>query len=480
MKLPSSPSLMLALLALAPLAAAQAPAALRQAAARWAAGDIAGTRAALAPLRRADPAAPQVNVLWGETAFAQHDCREALGAFERAGAWLPRQPAAALMAAVCALRSGEPRRAQAFLLALPRPAPVPPEAALALSAEAERAGDVALAWTAFQLAPSDRPSPALHAYDAAALQLAAGNAAAAATGLAAQRAAGEDSAAIENLLGNAYEAQIRPGPHAPPLIQQAYEAYRRGTQLDPHEPANFLDAGRLMLKYQQYDVASRILSAGLAVNPRAWALYLERGIGEAFSGHGTQAEADLRQAGQLAPDNPLPYLGRGLLAMQQARYAQAAGVLRSGLEAAHAAVAHAAENASARAWLNYLEADALSRMSDRTAAQQAEMLRASAETRRLAPKFADGFALAGRIALAARQPRQARTLLARAHQLAPDNPQFLYQLARAEQQLDSARARADLARFQVLEKTHDAPRVRKYFIRIFVAQPAPPPPLAGH
>ncbi|HLI35672.1 MAG TPA: tetratricopeptide repeat protein [Terriglobia bacterium] len=428
----------------------------------WHEHKMADAQQAFTEALRLDSADPVANLYEGQIAFARHDCAAAAQSFNQSGETLLSLPVAVFMDAVCHFQLGQPQKAALLLGKMGKNPAIPyaPVFRFALEAGKQRSFPVALA--ALKLLPDDYPDPYTHGYDEALAAYESGDDTASVAMIRRMLSRGLGNAELYNLLGNALEDQGI-AHKQPNVIKQAYEAYRKGIYTDPHNLANFIDIGRLALKLGNYDLGEELLTQGLAQNPQAYQLMLERGIAYAFSSHTREAAVDFANARRLAPDDPMPYMASGILAIQEGHNAQAAAALQEGIDRAH----------PANAWLYYLLARALYKQGHQTPETETRIRAALQEAIQLNPSFAEAYGLAGHVWLKSGQPEQAVKFLQAAHRLDPQNSHYVYELAVAQRmQGDSEDAARDFQKFRDLEAVNNPARIKKYFIKIFVDQPS--------
>src|SRR5262249_43344976 len=134
--------------------------------------------------------------------------------------------------------------------------------------------------------------------------------------------AGEDliahgyrQAEVYNLLAQAYEGAGK--------TQEAYDALRTATTLDPGDPANYIDLIALCLTHKNYDLALEIADISIARLPKSDRVHLERGIVLAMKEQFEAARAEFESAVKLAPEQSLGYVALGLMLLQTDQAADA-------------------------------------------------------------------------------------------------------------------------------------------------------------
>jgi tetratricopeptide (TPR) repeat protein len=133
-------------------------------------------------------------------------------------------------------------------------------------------------------------------------------------------ARGYRKAELYSALAKAYEQERK--------TQQAYDALRAATELEPKNEANYLDLMSLCLTHNMWDVALEVAGVALAHIPQAYRVRLEKGAVLALKGDLEAADREFQAAGAMAPEAGIPLVAMGLLRMQMGRLAEAIEVLR--------------------------------------------------------------------------------------------------------------------------------------------------------
>jgi len=110
--------------------------------------------------------------------------------------------------------------------------------------------------------------------------------------------------------------------------REAYNALRLATKLDPKNEDAYVELCELALDRDDYDLGLEIANIGLAQLPRSERLYLQRGVMRAMKGQFGEAESDYATAQTLAPQEALPDVALGLLAMQAGQLPKSVDILR--------------------------------------------------------------------------------------------------------------------------------------------------------
>jgi tetratricopeptide (TPR) repeat protein len=386
----------------------------------------------------------------------------ALKAFIRSKEALLTNAAAMLMDAVCSLQLGQVQNATSVLNEMGPAPPIPPQLLFDFALEADKQRQYQLAFLAMKLVPETFPDPYTHGYDEALAAHASGNDAEAVSIIRDMLSRNLVSAELYDLLGNALEQQGIAN-HKPALVEEAYDAYRKGIYTDPHNLANFLDIGRLALKLGNYSLCEQLVSEGLKQNPSAYQLVLERGVAYSLASDAKNAATDFESARRRAPHNPLPYLAAGMLAIQDGRNGDAAKILQQGIDSSD----------SQNAWLYFLLARSLYKDGEDSPEAESRIQAALREAMRHNPNFAEAFGLAGHVWLKAGSVQEGIRFLETAHRLDPGNSHYVYALAVAKRmQGDSVKAAKDFQAFRQLEAANNPARTKEFFIRILANQPS--------
>jgi tetratricopeptide (TPR) repeat protein len=121
----------------------------------------------------------------------------------------------------------------------------------------------------------------------------------------------------------AAEAYVKTG-----RLQEAYDALRTATRIEPDTEDNYVDLGMLCLQYENYDLGLEILDVGIHYVPNSYRIYVQRGVMLVMRGRMEDAEKEFQRASTLAPDKPLPYVALSELWMQSGQTQKAVDLLR--------------------------------------------------------------------------------------------------------------------------------------------------------
>ena len=251
-------------------------------------------------------------------------------------------------------------------------------------------------------------------------------------------------------------------------IQEAYDALRQATRLEPKAPENYVDLAMICVEHDNFDLGLEIVDIGLRQLPGSWVLYLQRGVLLAMKGLMSEAEKEFDAARRLAPDPAIPYAALGMVWIQSGQTEKAVEVLRAELKRRKDHV------------VPYIFAVALLRSGvDPAAPAAAEAVEALRASIRADPQFAPAHAELGRLLFKRDQLDLAIKELEKAAELDPGNRPALYALSQAYRKKgDGARAQALLsrvARLNAEERGEDPDReLRRALLRIVREGTAPP------
>ena len=248
-------------------------------------------------------------------------------------------------------------------------------------------------------------------------------------------AEGTAPAELYNLVSRAYLAAGR--------VQEAYDALRQATRLEPKAAENYIDLASICVEHDNFDLGLEIVDIGLRQLPESWMLYLQRGVLMAMKARMAEAEKEFETARRLAPkDQAVPYAALGMAWMQSGQADKAVEVLR------------AERTRSNDHIVPYIFAVALLRSGvDPTApaaTEAVEALRASIEAK---PDFAPARAELGRLLFKRDEVDLAIAELEKAIALDPAGTPALYVLSQAYRKKgERAKAQELLARVSKLNE----------------------------
>jgi tetratricopeptide (TPR) repeat protein len=271
---------------------------------------------------------------------------------------------------------------------------------------------------------------------------------------------GNAPAELYNLASRAYVNAGR--------VQEAYDALRQATRLEPKAPENYVDLAMICVEHGNFDLGLEIVDVGLCQLPASWVLYLQRGVLLAMKGLMSEAEKEFESARRLAPDQAVPYAALGMAWIQTGQTEKAVEVLRAELPRRKDHV------------VPYIFAVALLRSGvEPTSPAGAETVAALRASIKANPRFAPARAELGRLLLKRDSVDLAIQELEKAAALDPGSTPALYALSQAYRKKgDVARAQELLARVSKLnaQERGDDPdgELRRAVVRIVREGTAPP------
>ena len=173
----------------------------------------------------------------------------------------------------------------------------------------------------FEMAQDGFPDPYQAGFNLVLAYVRSGNYAAAIRAGEPLAAAGHRTAELYNLLAQAHAQSGE--------IQQAYDALRTATRIDPREESNYLDLMRLSLENRNWDLSLEISEIALERIPRAHRIRLQRGAVFAMQGRLEEAASEFDAAARAAPGENLPHVAAALVRIEQSRLAEAIDSLRA-------------------------------------------------------------------------------------------------------------------------------------------------------
>jgi tetratricopeptide (TPR) repeat protein len=401
------------------------------------------------------------NLYLGEIHYAAKRPRQALPYYEKSGSRYAQDPRWALHYGRCLLDAGRTKTAVAVLDTIPASAGARLfEAGVALG----RAKAYPEAARYFAAARKNCEDAGAAAYNQTLMLVEAGEPEAAIQVFREVLAEGRASAELWNLASRAYSKAGQ--------IQEAYDALRQATRLEPKAPENYIDLASICLEHDNFDLGLEIVDIGLGQLPDSWQLHVQRGVLLAMKARLAEAEAAFDAARKIAPAQPVPYAALGMVWMQSGQTEKAVEVLR-------------AERPQSRDHVvPYIFAVALLRSGAEAGSPAAteafEALRASIKAK---ADFAPARAELGRLLLKRDEVDAAVAELERAAALDPSATAALYALGQAYQRKgDREKAQELLARVSRLneqERGDDPDRdLRRAVVRIVregTATPQAPP-----
>jgi tetratricopeptide (TPR) repeat protein len=276
-------------------------------------------RAHFEQLLKLVPTDPVGHLYLGEIAFTEHRYRDAVPHYEQSAGQQFRSGEVTLHYVRSLLESGKSPAAQQVIDSLPAgtTAETHFEAGLLLA----QAKLYAPAARQFALAQNGYPDPYKAGFNLVIALVESHDDAAAIRAGEQLIAQGHRTAELYNLLARAYESSGR--------TQQAYDALRMATQLDPQDETNYLDLMSLCLTHENWDLSLEIAGIALDRIPKSYRVRLQRGAVLALQGKMDDAEKEFGAAAKLAPQVDLPQVALALVRIDTSQYAEAADGLRA-------------------------------------------------------------------------------------------------------------------------------------------------------
>jgi tetratricopeptide (TPR) repeat protein len=128
-------------------------------------------------------------------------------------------------------------------------------------------------------------------------------------------------AELYHLLGQAYDGAGR--------TQDAYNALRTATQIDPQDETNYLDLMSLCLAHENWALSLEIADVALDRIAGSWRVRMQRGAVLAMQGRLEDAATEFTAAHRLAPDASLPLVASAVLQIERKQPELAVEALRA-------------------------------------------------------------------------------------------------------------------------------------------------------
>jgi tetratricopeptide (TPR) repeat protein len=422
------------------------------------AGRIVAARAHFERVLSLSPSDEIAHVYLAEIDFGAKRCPAALAHYEKTGARVTQNPVWALHYGRCLL---EARRVPQAVAVLDRIAPEEFAALFEAGVALGQAGAHAEAARYFAAARKGYGDAYAAGYNETLMLIEAGDNDGAIRVGQALIAEGKAPGELYNLLSRAYVGAGR--------IQEAYDALRQATRLEPKAAENYVDLAMICVEHDNFDLGLEIVDIGLGQLPDSWVLHLQRGVLLAMKALPAEAEKEFETARRLAPEQTVPWAALGMVWMESGRADQAVEILRGEVKRRKDHV------------LPYIFAVALLRSgvdpASPAAVEAVEALRASIRAR---ADFAPARAELGRLLFKRDEVDLATLELEKAAALDPGNTQALYFLAQAYRKKgDRAKAQELLARVSRVnaeERGDDTSgALRRAVVRIVREGTAPPP-----
>jgi tetratricopeptide (TPR) repeat protein len=222
---------------------------------------------------------------------------------------------------------------------------------------------------------------------------------------------GHRKAELYNLLSSAYEHAGR--------TQEAYDALRSATQVDPRDESNYVDLMLLCLTHQNYDLSLEISDIAIRQVPQSYRVRLQRGVVLAMKGRFEDAEQEFLIASQPGQQASLPFVALALVRMQMNNLSEAIDVLRQRRKLKHGDYL-----------VDWFLGEALSRDGALPGSpEEAEAVAALEDAVRAKPDAAQPQTLLGKFLVKRGETERAAKTFEQALELDPDDTTAAYQLA---------------------------------------------------
>jgi tetratricopeptide (TPR) repeat protein len=422
----------------------------------FAAGRLAEARREFEAVLARAPADEVIHLHLGEIDFAQKDLPAAVAHYEQSGGRAARNPTSALHYAEALLARGQRAPALAVLEMLPADdANGRFEAGVLLG----RSGAAAEAARFFASARGAYKDPYAAAFNQVLMLTEAGDhEEAIRVGRELIAGSARPPAELYSLVARAYSGAGR--------VQDAYDALREATRLEPRAPEHYIDLATICLEHHNYELGMEIVNVGLAQLPDSWMLHVQRGVLRAMKAELVEAERDFESARRLRPAEPVPWAALGMVWMQSGQTDKAVEALRAELPARKDHV------------VPYIFAVALVRSGvDPEAAAGSEAVEALRASIRANAEFAPARAELGRLLLKRGELEAAIAELERAIALDPRSGVALYNLAQAYRKKGDGPRAAEVAtrvsRLNAEERGGGDGELRQAMVRIMREGTAP-------
>jgi len=393
---------------------------------------------------------------WGlaEIAFADRDFSRASSHYEQSGDLVSKDSRTAIKFATSCLEDGQTARAATILEKVPTAlsdadSNIQFQAGLLLA----RLEKYAAAARRFELSRQGFPDPYQLGYNLTLVLIRNRDYVAAIRAGEETLAAGYRKAEIYNLLAQAYEQNKQ--------TNQAYEALRAATEIDPKDESNYLDLIALCLRHENYDLSLEIADIGARRAPASQRLRLHRGVALVMKGKLEEAVKEFQTVANLSPEEALPQMALGLALIQMDRQSEAIALLR-----------RQSERHPKDPRILWLLGEALSRSSvQRGSEADKESILALEKSIQLDPRLPQSRVLLGKILLRRGEAARAAEHLEKALELDPEDMTAAYQLALALQRMGQTARAKELFTKVSRAKSEELQDAQRNLMRIIKAGP---------
>ena len=141
------------------------------------------------------------------------------------------------------------------------------------------------------------------------------------------KADGHDTAAVNNLLAQAY---IGTGQD-----KEAFSAFQQAVQQNPDDEKLYMFVAEECMDRQSYDLGLDVLNIGLQHLPKSSRLHYERGVFFSFENEPDPATVDFDLASKLSPGSDIFYMAAGQKALLGGNMPEAVRITREGIKEGH-------------------------------------------------------------------------------------------------------------------------------------------------
>ncbi|MHB8655735.1 MAG: tetratricopeptide repeat protein [Terriglobia bacterium] len=266
------------------------------------------------------PNDPVIHTYLGEIAFRRHDYQGAVFHLAKVGAALEQAPPAALDLADAHFRTNHPRKGVEGLAAI-KPQGLDPTQQFRAGYLLAQHGHCQEAIPFFRGVRERFPDSFDTSFDLGVCYIRTKQYQQAIALLSGTHSRGDEGAQLDNLLAEAYEDNKQ--------TQEAIDVLRQATVLAPKDENNYLDLANLCIDHNNYPLGIQVVNVGLRYRPNSERLTFQRGVLLALSDSFDLAVKDFQVAADLGPDSDLPYVGIGLVYLQQGKLKKTVEVLRA-------------------------------------------------------------------------------------------------------------------------------------------------------
>ncbi|MFI5127815.1 MAG: tetratricopeptide repeat protein, partial [Candidatus Acidiferrales bacterium] len=141
------------------------------------------------------------------------------------------------------------------------------------------------------------------------------------------KAGGHDTAAVNNLLAQAYIGTEHD--------KEAFRAFQQAVKQTPEDEKLYMLVAEECMDRQSYDLGLDVLNMGLQHLPNSARLHYERGVFFSFENQPDPATADFDLASKLSPGSDISYMAAGQKALLEGDMQEAVRITREGIKKGH-------------------------------------------------------------------------------------------------------------------------------------------------